>query len=55
MVMELGETLWNNKVGYHSVVSQNEITYVLKNPTYFTLLVHFQQYRLLLFFTITEI
>ena len=29
MVMVLGETRWNNKVGYRSVVSHTEITLVL--------------------------
>ena len=28
MVMELGEAFLNNKVGYCSVVSQNEITWI---------------------------
>ena len=33
MLMCLGETFGNKKLGFHSVVSQNEITYVLKYQT----------------------
>ena len=36
MTMELGETFWNNKVEYCSVVSQNEITTLLVNHQEYT-------------------
>ena len=39
MVMGIGETFLNNKVGYHSVVSQNELNSCLKYFIYFGQLV----------------
>ena len=36
--MTLGETFGNNEEGCYSVVSQNEITYIMKYSIYFVLL-----------------
>ena len=42
-----GEWFTNYKVGYCSVLSPNELTYVLKHSIYFGLLVHSQEHRLI--------
>ena len=31
MAMALGETITNNRIGYHSVVSQNDLLWTLEN------------------------
>ena len=42
LMISLGKTFLNKKVGYNQAVSQNEISYVLKYSIYFSLLVDHQ-------------